>query len=215
MAQPIPAGKGVQHDGGDAVKGVLMRDAIFLSASIPQPDRHPKYFESMDVVAIREAVLALATVALPSITLCWGGHPSITPLVSVIVQSEEEISIDAVRLFQSLWFEGQMPPENETFQTIEYTPKRATLQGSIAELRDKMLRYAPYKAGIFIGGMEGVEEEYHLFRELHPNAPAYPIASTGAAALELYESNKELEHFPESLHDEIAYHSLFRELLRQ
>ncbi len=34
----------------------------------------------------------------------------------------------------------------------------------------------------FIGGMEGVEEEYKMFIRKHPHAIILPIASTGAAA---------------------------------
>jgi len=32
---------------------------IFLSASIPLPERDPKYYETADVIAIRDAVIAL------------------------------------------------------------------------------------------------------------------------------------------------------------
>ena len=39
-----------------------------------------------------------------------------------------------------------------------------------------------FDAAVFLGGMEGVETEYDLFRRVHPNRPAYPVASTGAAA---------------------------------
>jgi hypothetical protein len=39
-----------------------------------------------------------------------------------------------------------------------------------------------FDAAVFLGGMEGVEIEYDIFRRLHPNKPAYPVASTGAAA---------------------------------
>ena len=38
---------------------------IFLSASIPLPERDAKYFESADIVAIRDAIIALTTVVLP------------------------------------------------------------------------------------------------------------------------------------------------------
>ena len=56
---------------------------IFLSASIPLPDRHPKYIETADISAIRDAVNALAKVVIPNAILVWGGHPSITPLIRI------------------------------------------------------------------------------------------------------------------------------------
>ena len=40
-------------------------------------------------------------------------------------------------------------------------------------------------AAVFIGGMEGVKEEYGLFKELHPEALVLPIPSPGGASLDL------------------------------
>jgi hypothetical protein len=60
--------------------------------------------------------------------------------------------------------------------------------------------------------MEGVEQEYALFRHLHPSAPAYPIASTGGAALILYE--RDVSAFDAALADDLAYPALFRRLLK-
>lgn len=37
---------------------------IFLSASIPDPKRNPRFFETADVVAIGDVVHALCSVAL-------------------------------------------------------------------------------------------------------------------------------------------------------
>ncbi len=37
---------------------------------------------------------------------------------------------------------------------------------------------------------EGVEDEYKLFKEAHPDVPVFPIASTGAASRILYFQNK-------------------------
>jgi hypothetical protein len=38
---------------------------IFLSASIPLPERDPQYLGTADIIAIRDAVRALATVVYP------------------------------------------------------------------------------------------------------------------------------------------------------
>ena len=56
---------------------------IFLSASIPLADRDPKYFDTADNTAIRDAVIALARIVLPKAELVWGGHLSITPLIKI------------------------------------------------------------------------------------------------------------------------------------
>jgi SLOG cluster3 family len=45
-----------------------------------------------------------------------------------------------------------------------------------------------YQAGVLIGGMEGVEEEFALFKQSYPKAAVLPIASTGGAALLVYKT---------------------------
>ena len=50
-----------------------------------------------------------------------------------------------------------------------------------------------------------------MFIESHPNAKIIPVASTGAAALALYELNK--DRFEERLKTDLAYSSLFRDML--
>ena len=59
---------------------------IFLSASIPFPERDRKFYDTADIVAIRDAVRALATVVIPRAHLVWGGHPSITPLIRFVLE---------------------------------------------------------------------------------------------------------------------------------
>jgi SLOG cluster3 family len=53
------------------------------------------------------------------------------------------------------------------------------------ELRAKVMGTHEFSAAVFIGGMEGVEREFNIFRSFHPATPAYPIGSTGSACLEL------------------------------
>jgi hypothetical protein len=190
-----------------------MTRSIFLSASIPDPKRHRRYYSTMDVIAIRDAARALATVVLPHATLYWGGHPSITPLIRVVAESMELTGNDRVRLFQSAWFSEQLPTDNAAFESYELTERKATLADSVAAMRDRMLGAAQFDAAIFIGGMEGVEVEFAMFRERHPNARVYPIASTGAAALRLFEQEGQRLELPSALLDDYAYPSLFRRLL--
>ena len=79
-------------------------------------------------------------------------------------------------------------------------------------MRTKMLKSENFYAGVFIGGMEGVEEEYEMFCKLHPNALVIPVASTGAAALLIYQRKD--RHFSSDLEIDLAYPSLFRRLLK-
>jgi hypothetical protein len=187
--------------------------SIFLSASIPDAHRDPRYFSTMDLIAIRDAARALATVVLPHATLFWGGHPSITPLVRVVAESTGLTGTDRVRLFQSAWYSDQLPTDNAAFEAYQLTPRRATKPESIAAMREQMLGAAEFDAAIFIGGMEGVEVEFDMFRKRHPTAGVFPIASTGGAALILYERERERLKLASDLLDDYAYPSLFRRLL--
>ena len=74
-----------------------------------------------------------------------------------------------------------------------------------------MLNDSKFSAGIFIGGMEGVEEEYAMFIEKHPNALVLPIASTGAAAKKIYDER--FTNKNERLVKDYAYMSLFQKYL--
>lgn len=81
-------------------------------------------------------------------------------------------------------------------------------------VRQEMLGTYDFTAAIFIGGMEGVECEFHIFRDFHPDTPAYPIASTGAASKDLLDKVK--NHLPENtfnaLKDEPSYNLLLQEI---
>jgi len=74
---------------------------IFLSASVPAPGE--PFYDTIDVIAIRDSVKALATVVLPKAHLIWGGHPAITPLIrNVFLAINSEINIKKhVTLYQS------------------------------------------------------------------------------------------------------------------
>ncbi len=186
--------------------------AVFLSASVPDPLRNPMYVDSTDVVGIREAVLALVQVVLPRTRLVFGGHPAISPLV--VLAADRVGQRAKVRIFQSELFRTLVPRESLAFPCIEWT---AAIGGdreqSLLAMRERMLSSEPLDAGVFIGGMEGVEQEFALFRQRHPALPAYAIASTGAAALVVWRANpQEDQRLQQRLMDELVYDALFRSL---
>lgn len=163
---------------------------VFLSASIPDPKRDPKYSAKVDVIAIREATSALAEVVLPGHELHFGGHPAISPLIAAIAKSLDRF--DSVTVYQSELFRQVVPPTTLVFDRIEWTDAVANdRKKSLEHMRRRMLdpnAGSPrYLAGFFIGGMEGIEDELELFRKYQPQATFWPIASTGgAAALEYF-----------------------------
>ncbi|MEQ9219112.1 MAG: hypothetical protein RLO17_13775 [Cyclobacteriaceae bacterium] len=187
---------------------------IFLSASIPMAERDPKYIESADVIAIRDAVTALVEVVIPKFRLIWGGHPSITPLVYQVVlkkeQEGERLIQRHVKLYQSRFFERFFPPDNNQFENVTLIESTGERESSLLEMRTRMFHHGRYKAGIFIGGMEGVEDEFDLFREYHPEARLIPVASSGAAAEMIY---RKVEFNDHRLLDDYSYFSLFKDYL--
>lgn len=184
---------------------------IFLSASIPLPERDPKYIDTADVIAIRDSVLALATVILPQYRLIWGGHPSITPLIAQVLNHLGKEANNYVTLYQSLYFERFFPLDNESVAHIIKTPDLGNRKESLLEMRTQMIRNNQFVAAFFIGGMEGVEVEYEMFASYHKDAKIFPIASTGAAAKLIFDASPDL--FDKRLITELTYTSLFKELL--
>jgi len=192
------------------------QERIFLSASIPLPSRNPQYFATADVIAIRDAVRALIIVTLESdYQLVFGGHPAITPMIRMQLTQSAASGANRVVLYQSRYFASSFPPDNSAFTQvclIDEVPNDRT--ASLSRMREEMLR-GSFRAGLFIGGMEGVEDEYALFTRLHPGVPAYPIASTGAAAARIYSQDGRLQQVHPELQNELSYLSLMRVLLRQ
>lgn len=212
---------------------------IFLSASIPLPERHPKYYETADIIAIRDAVIALSSIVLTQHRIIWGGHPSITPLIYYVIEKtlinklkrddwdlplsdEEKDLIESqlkrkiqqhVLLYQSLFFENDFPPENAKFENVRLTENVGDIHSSIQLMRQKMFSENEFSAAVFIGGMDGIEVEYNMFKEYHPKALVLPIASTGAATKIVYNNL-----LPEDLKNErflkdYGYMSLFQKFL--
>jgi len=116
-----------------------------------------------------------------------------------------------VFLFQSRFFEKEFPPEVREFENLILVEAVGRdRDASLMKMREAMIGSHDFAAGIFIGGMEGVEKEYELFRRMHPKKPAFPIASTGAAARILFDN---FEHNRQELLNDLRYLHLFRRLL--
>lgn len=186
---------------------------IFLSASIPLPERHPKYYESADIIAIREAVIALITVVLPHHRVVWGGHPSITPLINYVMQKMKLNIQEHVALYQSEFFKDKFPEDNNKFQNVILTENFGDIPLSIQRMRERMFSENKFAAAIFIGGMDGIEVEYKMFKEYHPEALILPIASTGGATKIVYDNLFPEEEKNERFLKDYGYMSLFQKFL--
>jgi hypothetical protein len=193
---------------------VTLRPRVFLSASVPLPLRNAVYFVTADIIAIRDAVRALTMVITEEkLQLVFGGHPAISPMIRLqILQTGSPVG-DRVIMYQSRYFDRVFPEDNMAFEHVELIDAvPGDREASLASMRTAMLGQ-PFRVGIFIGGMEGVEDEYAMFRRLHPAVPAFPVASTGAAARKLFDADTELQRQHPELRDEISYLSLMRSLV--
>ncbi|CQJ38340.1 TPA: hypothetical protein U5D43_002140 [Yersinia enterocolitica] len=182
---------------------------IFLSASVPLPNRDRVFFDTADVLAIREAIKALVEVVLPIGRITCGGHPAITPLLALF---SREANLDSNRLaiYQSKLFEAGLPPELAKFADVQMVPSvDNNKEASLTAMRREMIESRSFAAAVIIGGMEGIYEEYKLFVECHPNAIVLPLATTGAAARVIYQQG----HYDPMFERDRTYSSLFRRKL--
>jgi hypothetical protein len=176
---------------------------------VPLPNRHRRYFETADVLSIRESIKALVELVLPVGRITTGGHPAITPLIALFV-AEAGLPSDRLTIFQSRYFEGAFPEANQRFGDVRLVDAVAGYRdASLLRMREEMLRSQQFDAAVFVGGMEGVVEEADLFREIHPNAIMLPVASTGAAASEVFNAGD----YPPAYAAELTYPTLFRHYL--
>ena len=158
---------------------------VFLSASIPDPARDRRYFETGNSIAIRDAVIALAEVVLPRTRLVFGGHPAITPMVKWV--ADQFGAFDRVRMFQSKFFQDKYLKDIELFRYVEVDAVPGHRNQSLLIMRQRMLASEGFGSAFFIGGMEGVEHEYELLKKLPRPVPAFPVYTTGGAARILWE----------------------------
>ena len=166
----------------------LNRATVFLSASFPSGERGER-FMPYDPSGIADAVSAFARAVLGNNgTLAFGGHPTITPLVLMI--SRELRVKESVIVFQSRWFEELRIPEvdeieKEELGSIEWTRKEDDRGDSLRIMRETMIRSRRYAGALFIGGMEGISDEYQMMKECWPDTPCIPVWGPGGAAAKI------------------------------
>lgn len=172
---------------------------VFLSASFPSPERDAKYYKNADNHEITNAVLALINAVFTANgRLVFGGHPTISPLAlhqatMLFVERDKERDKERVRIYQSLLFKDQYTEDaleiaasnfGQMIETQLVTGEDGTQTRalSLREMRTRMLQESKPVAAVFVGGMEGVEDEFRLCAELFPAMPRYLVAAPGGAA---------------------------------
>lgn len=184
--------------------------AIFLSASIPVVGRG-QYYETADPFLIQCAVREMAIATVRKHKIVWGGHPAITPMIWSICEDLGVEYTESVVLYQSRFFEGRYPEENQRFDNVVYTdPVPGDIQASLQLMREEMLSREDLIGAVFIGGMDGVEVEYEIFKRFNPEAFVLPVAAPGGAALNLA---RDKGYFDRPELDDIDFATLFNRYL--
>lgn len=176
-----------------------MTNSIFLSASIPKPGRG-HFFETADPYLIQSAVRELLLVSLGRRHIVWGGHPSITPMVWAMCEVLGVQYARAVTLYQSRFFKERFPKENLKFGNVIYTEESCDQTESLYLMRRRMFQEQRPGVAVFIGGMEGILDEYALFKELLPRSRVITVAAAGGAARDLaVQLNHPVDNFSTNL----------------
>lgn len=158
---------------------------IFLSASVPVAGRGD-YYSTADPFLIQIAVREFVTAVLGRRLIVWGGHPAITPMLWAVCEDLGLKYSKAVVLYQSRFFTGLFPEENLHFDNVQYVDAvPGDREASLLAMRKEMLARHDLDTAVFIGGMEGILNEYRLFVELHPGAKVLPVPAPGGAARQL------------------------------
>jgi SLOG-like protein len=159
-----------------------MMSQVFLSASIPIPGRKP-FDRDIEVKRIRDSVLALVEVCRDrELTLTFGGHPAISPLVH---HAADSLGVtERVTIFQSEFYRNLVPEAALKFPNLIWTPPGQDKDSSLAIMREAMLnpRERQYDVAVFIGGMEGIFDEARRFHATYPGKPMIPLQLTGGAS---------------------------------
>lgn len=189
----------------------LVDKTIFLSASVPVQERDERFRRIPDApFQVEQAVISLArAVFSEGGRLVFGGHPSISPLVATVAgeyrepnvaESDKERAPAQVVIYQSEVFREIIPDDsrllidlglatvrwtdpigNEAFRTGAGSAHHQC-PDSLREMRERMIKDTAPVAMVCVGGMEGVEEEARIFKELRTTFPVFTLECTGGAA---------------------------------
>ena len=193
---------------------IMNKGPILLSASVPESELDR--FVS-DPVSIREAVRALVAETVRDRMLVFGGHPAISPLVEHAARDLQ--ATDNVIIYQSKYFENKIPEVAKKFRNLRWTPADpGGRDASLTLMHTEMIHSTPFEAAVFIGGMDGLFEEWTIFTSRYSDAPAFPVASTDAPRnpLDQLEPTQPSERPGGSqtrLDQDFQYRILFRDIL--
>lgn len=187
---------------------------VFLAASIPDRKRWAGDFDPLEITDA--VVVSVSAIWTAGGKILSGGHPAITPLLLRVArgfrrtaeENQASPSDPLVTVYQSRLYEHLVPAETRSLEATRLgrlkfvpahpgdAPEHGKNTASLELMRNAML--APENDpvfAIFIGGMEGIRDEYDKYRHGYRNRPVYAIGAPGGEArriaMELAESRRE------------------------
>lgn len=160
-----------------------MKKPIFVSASVPTFGR--EFADTCHPYQIQTAVRSLLVLALGRQPIVFGGHPSITPMVYAACKNFGLKDISCATIYQSTFFRDKFPLENQAFADIRFVPGEEDMKKSVNLMRQRMMEENDFDAGIFIGGMNGIIDEYAMFTAAFPHAKIIAVRAGGGATATL------------------------------
>ena len=159
---------------------------IFLSASFPSDDERGRRFPA-DPGLVADAVAAISQAILRSgARIVSGGHPTITPLLLFICdQNDWHERLD---IYQSERYRDRIPAETwrlseQGFGSLHFTPSVGDEKTDLLTMRQALFDESQPRAAVFVGGMEGILDEWEMAKER--GILCVPVPSSGGAAARL------------------------------
>lgn len=195
--------------------------SIFLSASIPDKNRWDGKYQSFEIT---DAVVALTRIILQNGgSLVTAVHPTISPLLLFVAAEQLRENDQRIIIYQSEVFKDILPAATKSFEANGFAKiiwtKRCNSEPanpvqapeSLKFMRNQMLIESKPIAAVFIGGMNGILDEYKMFHGLYPQAPTYAFGQPGGEAKKLVA--KSPHHLCDELSASCVYPTLARHIV--
>ena len=186
---------------------------VFLSAGVPNPNK-AHYEGPHDPDVLETALRDLLTTVFErrDVRLVWGGQPEISALAADICDELGGSFNEQFVLYQSGYFVDVEPELNKRIPNIE-RPDAQFVNGvkdlgeSLKYMRHEMMKRSELKLAIFMGGMGGIREEFHIYKEHHPYDRVLLLGCTGGA------TGKLAQDYGTDDNEWTEYGELFREAI--
>lgn len=177
---------------------------LFLSTSIPS--LNSSFNENFDSIAYRDSIINLAEYCVENgihIVTCIHGVP-----IDLITHTLKKLKVnikDYLTVVHSSFFTKET--SNDYLKVIQTSADN--IPKALAELRKTVFMENDFDYALFIGGMQGVIDEYEYLKDT--NIKLVPIGTVGAAAAQIC---KNYNITDKDLISNFKFASVFRNVLK-